>query len=325
MQIERRALYNSLRANWLQDPSLKVESWQVDNYRDLRFEALFDKLKQKEIFIDRVSFLALAETVDTPEELADHLLADANLSIKEQDQIYLSLFELWRRLIPEKPCLSVFCDELDYQIALYDQGKSNFEALQDTLANLKVILDENTDEGVEPLEIFQFVCSGCANDIESFLYDFIAEQIDNQNESYAVELLDAFNVYIRDARWFEFLKVRILSLKDSKAANQLIRQLVEDSRNIPDLEFNLEVLSCIARGGERPVFVKLVKQTIKLLEVEEDFQDLLRICADYYRLLDHDLEEQKIHKILSKRSENDSESFFEKSDPQVRELLQIVS
>lgn len=326
MDVERRSLYNSLRMNWLHDPSVEVEAWQVEDYRSMPLEALFDKLKQKGFVLDRSSFLALAEKSDTPEDLTDVLVADTAFDAKEQDQIYLIVFELWRKLIPEKPCLSVFCDELDHQIYLYDRGESsNSEALQDALANLKVILDENVDVGIGPGEVLESINAGCANDIESFLYDYISEQIDNRNESYAWDLLDAFFNYVKDTKWFEFLKARLLFGSDPESANQILLQIIKKNASTPELEFNFEILAFLVQGGERPLFVKLVKQTIPLLEVEEDFQDLLAISAEYYRLLDLDHEEQEIQNILKKRLENPPEGVFQPNDPHIAELLQIVT
>ncbi len=44
MQIQRRVLYNSLRQNWLLDPELDVADWQVEDYRTLETEELFDRI-----------------------------------------------------------------------------------------------------------------------------------------------------------------------------------------------------------------------------------------------------------------------------------------
>lgn len=326
MQIERRALYNSLRLNWLQDPAIPVEPWQVEDYRSFSIEKLFEQLKQKKIHLNKASFIALAENADTPEDLTDDLLADSELDAAAQDYIYLHIFELWRTLIPEKTCLSIFCDELDYQISCYDQGKtSSAESIQDILANLEVILDENTDEGADPVDVFDTISSGCANDIESFLYDFISEQIDFGNISYASELLDDFNDYIRDLRWFDFLKARILINTDPLGTDEIVHQLIQDAQAEPDLEFNLELLAFMVQGGERGLFAKLVQQTLPLLGSEEDFQDLLSICADYFRCLDQDSKEQAIQAILVKRTKKSPQDAVQSEDLHLKELLQIIS
>lgn len=99
--LKNKALYNSLRMNWLQNPSLHVEQWQIEEYRDLSLEQLFNKLKSLHIDLDRVSFSAFADSVDSAEELAHALAGDEESDPTIQDKIYLLVFELWRRLVPQ--------------------------------------------------------------------------------------------------------------------------------------------------------------------------------------------------------------------------------
>lgn len=322
---DRRALYNSLRMNWLNDSNISVEPWQVEDYRNLTSETIFDRLKLQDIYLDKVSLMALAEQHETPEDLTDYLLSDLDADVMTQDQVYLLVFELWRRFLPEKPCLSVFCDELDHQIYLYDSGKiEHIESLQDSLANLAIVLDENTDQGNEPALIFETICSGCANDLESFLYDFIAEQLEENNQSYASELLDDFEEYVKDPKWFNFLRARLLSADDSAGSNALIRKLIQEDTT-PDLEFFLEVLAFMVQMGQEEDFLRLVKRTVPLLECEEDFQDLLTICADFYHRLDHDEVESAIQNILKKRSQNPSETIMDFRDPDIDTLFKVMA
>lgn len=325
MNAERRALYNSLRMNWMLDPNMAVEPWQVEDYRNMPLEAIFERLRLQEIDIDRISFLALAEEYDNPEELTEHLLISPDADQRTQDQIYLLVFELWRRLVPEKPTMTIFCDELDYQIQQYDHGKiKDLEVIQDALANLKVVLDENVDQGGDPVEVFNQICSECANDVENFLYDFIGEQIDNKNISYAAELLDAFEDYINDEKWFDFLRMRQLSLTDLEGAAHLLRKIIQENMQNPDLIFSLEILSYLIQGGDEKVFVNLVKQTIPLLESEEDFQDILTICCDFYHFLDLEQVEKDIQQILKKRSQIPPDRRMDHKDPDITALLKFV-
>ena len=112
MELKGKALYNLLRINWLEDPSIGVQPWQVEDYRVLSTADLFSKLEKLKIPLNEESFLLYVESSDSPEELVECLcLDDEDLEIS--DQSYLLLFELWRRLIPEKESLSIFCDELD--------------------------------------------------------------------------------------------------------------------------------------------------------------------------------------------------------------------
>ncbi len=325
MEIDRRALFNSLRINWLADPSTRVLPWQVEDYRALSLEDIFARLEKKEIHLDKISFSALAEEADSPEELCEVLLADFNLKPAERDQVYLLIFELWRRFINEKPCLSIFCDELDHQIFVYDHGQvTRIEDIQDSLANLEVILDENTDEGADPVKVFETVSKCCANNLETFLYDYIAEQIDNHNFSYAADLLEGFGQYVNEVAWFDFLWARLLSHTDPEGADKILRKLIQEIKKQQDLDLSLEVLSFFAKGGDPDLFRTLARQTVSMLETEEDFQELLAICADYYHFLDQDHEEQLIQQILQKRPQNALESQILPKDAKVKEFLKII-
>lgn len=288
-------------------------------------DTIFERLSFHDLNLDRHLFVDLTSEYDTPEEFTDAILADFDADTVTQDQVYLLVFELWRRLLPEKPCLSVFCDELDHQIHLYDAGQTkNPEDIQDVVANLQVVLDENTDEGADPLDVFESVCSGCANDIESFLYDYISDQIETDNLIYASDLLDGFNDYVRDVKWFDFLRARYIAFNDQAAANEYIPQLIQDAVEAPDLEFNLELLSFLVQGGGRAVFVDLVKKSLPLMRTEEDFQDLLTICVDFFHRLDCEKEETDLQKLMRKRTHLHQEGVVDAGDPHISELLTIL-
>lgn len=117
--LQTKALYNLLRLNAAEDPLIQAESWALEDLRALPLEELFARLNRRGVQLDRSRFLEFANKCDTPEDLTDLLLPDEE--DKARDPFYLIVFELWRRLLPERPSLSIFCDELDYQIALYDQ------------------------------------------------------------------------------------------------------------------------------------------------------------------------------------------------------------
>ena len=325
MEIERKALYNLLRMNWIHDPTLPIEPWQVEDYRRMSTPILFQNLKSYEFNFDTPSFIAFTQMVDTPEDFTDILLEDVELDRKEQDQVYLNVFELWRRLVPEKLCLSIFCDELDHTIHLYDNGDpSSAEAIQDALANLQMVFDENVDQGVNPEEIFASVSERCANDLESFLYDYIAEQLDNDNFIYASELLDGFDEYLKGNKWFALLNLRLHDPDDSESVRESLKKTVLKASKENILPFNLELLSYLVQGGEHGEFKKIVKQTIPLLKTEEDFQDLLAICTDFYRCLDEEANEQAIQALVDKRVANDPSDKLNATDKDFTTLLKVI-
>ena len=326
MELNRRALYNSLRMNWILDPTIEVEAWQVEDYRSMPLDGLFERLEEMDIRLDKVTFTAFADTFDSPEELTEALVVDEDKDEKHLDQVYLIVFELWRRLVPEKLALTVLCDEIDHQIHLYDQGHHEaLEAMSDTLANLQVVLDENTDEGADPHEAFDCINSGCANDIESFLHDFISEKIDEEDYAYASDLIEGFGSYMHDEKWFEFLRARLVSVTDPDEANDIVKKLINGKPGSSDLDFNLEVLSFLVIVGERETFEKLVKQTVAMIETEEDFQALVSISADFYHRIDKEQIESQLQGLLKKREKVSLEQPFDLKDAQLVDFFKILS
>lgn len=321
--IERRALYNLLRMNWLNEPSLSVEPWQVEDYRALSLPILFNRLKNFNIHLDRVSFIAYADECDSPEDLTEHLVGDSTFSNPEEDQIYLIIFELWHQLMNEKPSLSIICNELDYQIHLYDQQQlDNPLALQDAITHFVQILDENADQGVPPQQVLNLVSTYCANDIETFLYDFISEQIDEENETYAHELLDDFDTYLADNKWFKILRIRLCD--HNKILQKLIEDVIEEHLNDQDLGYHLELLSILADKGIDPLFRLIIKQTLPLIKQEEDFQDLLVIAIDYFHQLDKEQQEMTLKRILEKHAKFSPQQAIQPDDSDLISLKLIL-
>lgn len=324
--IERRALYNLLRMNWLQDPTLAVEPWQVEDYRALPSSNLFSRLKQFNIHLDRISFIAYADECDSPEDLTDHLIADRQLSTAQEDQIYLLIFELWRRFMSEKPSLSIVCNEIDYQIHLFDQQQlDNPLALQDALTHFLQILEENADQGIPSQDVLNLISNYCANDIETFLYDFISEQIDEGIETYAYELLDDFDPYLGHNKWFKLLRIRLYEQFQSKTAQKLMEEIIEEHLNENDLEYHLELLSILVEKGNHPIFCLIVQQTIPIIQREEDFQDLLSIAIDYFHRLDQEQQEIILKRMLAKRSSIPLDQTIQASDPDLIALTQLFN
>lgn len=325
VEIEKRALYTSLRMNWLQDSSLEVEKWQVEDYRSLTLPSLFERLKKLSIDLDENSFIAYSNDCNAPEDLTEFLIGDNEISPDLEDKIYLLVFELWRRLVTETPSLSVFCDELDYQIYLYDnQLTTDIEPLQASLEQLSVILDENVDQGIPIEEVYKLITDYCANDIETFLYDFISDQMDQENLFYVQDLLESFHIYFKGNKWFSLLRARLSSFSSVGAAHKMLAQLIEEYADGGDLEFNLELLSFTVVTGPHGFFQEIVEISIPLIKKEEDFQDLLGICIDYYHRLDLDEIEMVIQGILKKRERINFDSKIQSNDPDVVHLREIV-
>lgn len=323
--IEKRALYHLLRMNWLQEPHLSVEPWQVEDYRALSLSNLFERLQSLGFHLNRSSFIAHADVCDSPEDLTEHLIGSDVFSTPQEDEIYLMLFEVWRRLMGEKPSLSILCNELDYQIYLYDQDlKRDPFALQEALEKLIKILDKNVDEGVPPHEALKLISAYCANDVETFLYDFISDQMDEEQESYAHELLETFDPYLGENKWFQLIRLRLFGSIHNKMAQNLIERIFEENSPDWEIDFGLEFLFVLGELGDALRFSLLSTELFSYLKKEEQLHDLLLIAIDYSRSLDKDSEALQLESILQKRSSFPLEKEIDLQDPdlqRVRELL----
>ncbi len=326
MNFQGRAYYNYMRMNWVEDPTLSIEPWQIEDYRVMALDTLFEKLEDLGFSIDKHSFMEEAARVDSPEELALVLSGETEEDKRVEGQIYLIVFELWRRLLPERLSLSIFCDEVDYLIYVYDHSESvDNEAIEDMIANLQMFLDENCDEGIKPEEAFKAIQSYCANDVEGFLADYISEQLDAGNDVYATELLEGFFRYVPVSKWFELLHARALAASGAEEeAMELVKQLIKRLKH-EDAAFNFELLSFLVRYGDEDSFKQVVKHTIPLLEREDDFRCLLSYCADFYHRLDREAVEKAIVAIVEQRKGISLDKSLASNDPGFSVLIKQLS
>jgi hypothetical protein len=296
--LQTKALYNLLRLNAAEDPTVEVDSWAIENLRLLSEGELFSRLQKQGVDLTTPSFQQFAHDCDTPEELTEVLLPD-HLSEKERDPFYLVVFELWRRFVPEKQSLSIFCDELDHRIALYDEGDGESdELIQDGLANLLEVLNENADAGADPEEIFLAICDYCAHDLEAFIYDYITELLDGGNCLYASELIEGFAPFVIEPQWFDFLRVRLLSFTDIGDANLAMHRLLESELELPLV---LEMLHFLSSSDEYELFPLCLKKIIPLLATQEELTDTLLIIQEHYRHLDEPDRVDALEKLIEKR------------------------
>lgn len=325
LPIERKALFNLLRMQWLQDPSFAVEEWQIEDLRGLELEQLFDRLQRHEIWLDRLSFISYADTAETPEELSDHFIGEKAVQDHEQDQIYLLIFELWRRLIPERKSLTIFCDELDHYIWQYDHYElDDLGPLQYALDHLAQILREGNESGHDPLDVFEAVACRCANDLESFLFDYINDRIDEGDLEYATILLDSFIDFMSDTKWFHLLRNRILSMEDPKLAIQNLSNLIHEAHAEPDLDFLFELLLILVDVGNDPLFLPVVQDIIRQIKLEQQFQEILQITYDYYQRQDRDEVAGEILKIIESRDNISVKAPFSQKDPVIEKFYMII-
>lgn len=328
MDIAPKALYNSLRMSFLQEkmPQQKmptIERWKVEDYRNLPLDELFRRLEAHKIVLDRQSFVAFAAEYDSPEDFFDDLAQEQTISLSEADQVYLLLFELWRRLAPEKQSISILCDEMDHQMFLYDSQDAGFsnEALEDTLTSFYSALQENVDEGASYGDVFLAISHYLANDIQAFLLDYISELIASRDYARAAELLEQFYPYMPDKMWFDLLHARIVAAQDIRKGHELLHKIYL-RQEVPNLEFNFDVLSFLVLLPDLDLFRLVAEQSLALIEEPDDLEDFIHILSEFYVARDEERQVKELEQLLAKRKA--SPHAFSADDPDRTLLSQLI-
>ena len=317
MGFKGKALFNLLKLSHGEDPTVEVKPWQIASYRSIETKHLFDRLKALGICLDEPSFSAYADSIDTPEELIDFLYLEEEHS-EDYEEAYLIVFELWRRLLSKKQSLSLFGDELDHLIFLYDRGELlDEEQLQRVLSELEDILDQSVDAGASPEETLEMVSQYLAHDLEAFLYDYIIDQMDEGNDLYASELIDGFFDYVSGKRWFEFLKARLFAVSNSEESELLLLGLLEQEEEEPDLELIFEIARYVVIRGDTDLFIKAGELILSEISKEEDFRTFLDLLAEFHRCLDKEQTEKAVIDLIKKRSDLSGDTLISKQDKQM--------
>ena len=304
MIYQGRALYNLLQMNIKHNSTMEVEQWQVESYRELSPWELFQRLEKNEIFISEENFLLYVEECDSPEDLADCLYLEENY--EKHEQVYLSVFELWRRLAPHKQSLSLFVDEFDHLIEQYEEGNLEIEdELQATLAHFQTILDDNIDEGGEAKEGYRFFSTFSCHDLNTFIYEYTAHQIDAENETYASELLEGFYPYIDNVRWFDLLRIRLVNVADPEEGKIMVERLLTQLKEEPELNLLFETLHYLIYVEEAEQFQMAYSQALDGVKTQKDLQELLVLTAEYFNAIEKEKEEVLVNKLLDNHKGKD--------------------
>ena len=282
--LEKRALYNLIQMTHEGDPNLKVANWQTQNYRLLTVEDLFQKLQNFNIHLDKHSFQAYSEEADSPEELTELLTLGSQISVEIEDQIYLLVFEIWRKILPEKPAISIICNELDYEIYLHDTlptPKQNSKKLQNAIINFAKLLQTNADHGHFYKDSFEKIDLYFANDVEGFLYDFVVEKIDDHSAAEAQEILDAFYPYFQGSYWFDLLRVKLIKSSNKKIASKILENIIEDLNKTDDIDFKFELASYLLEVSEISFFRETIINIANCLSTKEELQETLTLLQRF--------------------------------------------
>jgi hypothetical protein len=319
MVYQGRCFYNLLQMNLRSHPSLEVEAWQVEDYRALSEKALLERLQQLDIFINRDHFLLYVEECDAPEDLADCLYLGEDY--ERHEKVFLIVFELWRRWAFHKQSLSIFVDGFDHLIERYEEGDSACEEdLKASIESFQTILDDNVDEGGGAREGYQCFSAYSCHDLEIFMFEYIAHQIDIEDYLYANELLDGFYPYVEGRRWFDLLKARLVYAVDEEEGKVMIERLLTSLKEDQELYLLFETLHYLIYIEETDIFRSAYYQALEEVETEEDLRELLMLTAEYLNAVDKEKEEKIVIRLLE---EQKGRNLKEKLNPADGILFQL--
>jgi hypothetical protein len=346
VEIGRRVLYNLIRIHALNGEKAtqqQFQSWQIQDYRYLSTQKIFETLRQLGYRIDLPGFLAYAQEYDEPEAFIDDFL-DEEDDVAVQDQLYLLFFELWRRHLPEKRSLSIFCDEIDYLVTEYDRvsslessgkvrprllpedasmlqkelAKDPHQAIYNLLDELVSLLEEVEESGTDISEAFSAVLDNCANDVEAFLFDFLGQQIELDAYSAVETYLSFFTDVVKGCCWLDFLRLKVTYIVNPSEATVWLNRIMDtynDGKVLEDKEYygeiGMEILYFLLESQNDLLFYKHLPAIIRTLTTKEQLQDLQEMTN---AVSDHVLESMGSNQLkeVFKKELNQLEMLYKK-------------
>ena len=295
MLLQRRAVYNLIHlpdATGLDE----LEPWQKENYRKLPDHTLLNRLQEQGMTIPKLStFQELASNFSSPDEMADEMAP-------EKDEIYLLLFELWRRHLPQQRCPSVFCDELDFQISCFEEGDFKKKAeLEEIVEYLLQIFEDHVDEGADPAAIYHAFQEYCAHDLDGFLYGYFTFLIAEKRAEYAYELLEGYYPFVRDRSFFDFLLARIAILYNEKEGKAFLEKTI---KKVKRLDLAEEMLLYLSEEKEHGLLCLTAQKSLPMIEDEESFNELIDLLSLHFQRMQldhHPFEQLKSQAPLQKK------------------------
>jgi len=119
--------------------------------------------------------------------------------------------------------------------------------------------------------------------------------------------------------------VCIFSKTDILIANDIIKKIIDDEKESPDIDLSLEILKFMVEAGDPELFITLAKITLKNLKVEADLLELWETVAEFYRRLDKEEKDRAIQKIIDKRSKIDGLTPIDKKDSDIEAIGATLS
>ncbi len=303
MELGTKALYNALKFRTLEhNEPAKVLSWQIADLREVTLDALFQDLNKLGCNLDKQTFLVYAEECDSPEDMVE-IVSSAQEEEEPEllDRIYLILFELWRRLIPERPSISILCDELDRAIFSYDLGHEDAEIVWDALEPVLEIVQLSVDQGMNVQEAFGAIEANCAHDLRRFFTDFILDLLDSRSIQDAEDLFNRLKPLFDKNPWTWLIEARFIIKQKPIEAKALFRKAVTAAKegSYPTAFF-AEAAQALRWIEDDTLLVPILDSAFRSIQSHEDGCTYLEILSDAVSFYDLDSLENEVQELVKK-------------------------
>ena len=222
MEFNGRGFYNTL----LFSSSEVKQKWQIEDYSIPSTSQLLERLKKLGIHLDNASLKGYMDNAESPEDLTD-ILCPEDEGHPDYEKAYLLIFELWKRLLPDKETLSIFCDKLDHLIHAYDSGEPVADEVVKALNDLLKLLESYNSSGLSQKESYETFSSYLAQDLEVFIYDFLCDLMEAGEKTLAFELIFGFYDFLHDKPALDLLKATINLIENPEDSESMFYNILE--------------------------------------------------------------------------------------------------
>jgi len=287
--FETKALYNSMRM--LREDEAIETTWKTRDWRVVDMNHLFDELRALGISVNKALFYQWATHCDTPEDLLEYLFLDEEIEEEQlqqeiKDRLYLTLFELWRRLVPEKRSLSTIADDIDHAIFAFDRESSmSFESVESLLEEWVRVIESMYDEGQSLSDVFRAIEPYFAHNVQEFIVDFILDALAHGH----VDLVEPLFEKVRNYLTIEPLWTRIIDLKlhlrddDIDELHKRLGELVAHILTTPQTGTAIFFSLCdIALDLDKEeLFLRLLDRLLPHVQEREDIEIICDLLFDF--------------------------------------------
>ncbi|MCH9812124.1 hypothetical protein K0U07_05125 [bacterium] len=296
MLFSGRAYYNLLLLQSQRGLKVDAQPWEYMDYAVVAMDDLFAAIQSLHYLFDKESFLSYCVSFDSPEEMVTSLEPKES---EEKNKLYLLVFELWKRLLPDRESISIFADALDRRIAEYEKNKDD-ERILDAFEQVVEILESNCIDETPPESIFERFCLYVAHDLESVIYTYIDSKCEVGVEDRAMDLLDHFLPYVKEKRALQFLQLKSLPLDFVEERLRLTEFLCESLQEEVNLTLSLPFLFYLIEHHQKELFVDLFSTLVHKVNEESALVALLDVLVEYHRFFGREELTKKVADFLKR-------------------------